>query len=438
MDLKFIFLIPSLLFFFNSCISSPETKSFDENNSTTNSHSVLEREMNYGRGSWPNRVISVDGRNLNIEEWHDVELLPGSHTLLVEFFYFPSDANKILVYKAYIPIDINDIGTYVLGSKVEIKTSFYKVGSYAVRRKKDHKINYYIRDKTTSFIYWHREISRFDFKIAFENGSGEVVIDKDYQPKDHTYYLSFDRWRKYQILKSYSTNKTTIDDFYKEGWNAYDPLINKVGIIKDEIYGKNNKLYMGYYLEKKTPFFKDGTKLDINQFERIDILKYSSEIFKNNEKDKVPILLCILKFTNGILTNLSIIEGEDRFITSMDNCAVSKSCTVLDKVTGLVWASSDSGYERKYRDAQEYCRNFNGNGFSDWRMPTIDELSTIYDKNLKNVNGYHTSNQIKIQRSSIWAYEKNGTNPPSLNFRTGKITNSSSLFVNGALPVRSY
>ena len=57
--------------------------------------------------------------------------------------------------------------------------------------------------------------------------------------------------------------------------------------------------------------------------------------------------------------------------------------TVLDKKSNLMWWSKSmklpgiSGWS----GAQFKSKNFRGGGYSDWRLPTIDELKTIYNKN---------------------------------------------------------
>lgn len=50
-----------------------------------------------------------------------------------------------------------------------------------------------------------------------------------------------------------------------------------------------------------------------------------------------------------------------------------------DPTTGLMWTPTDNGEDITWGKAMNYCRKLNPFGYSDWRLPSIDELSGIYD-----------------------------------------------------------
>ncbi len=50
-----------------------------------------------------------------------------------------------------------------------------------------------------------------------------------------------------------------------------------------------------------------------------------------------------------------------------------------DPATSLTWTKSDNGADVNWDQAKAYCSNLHLGGFSDWRLPTIDELEGIYD-----------------------------------------------------------
>jgi hypothetical protein len=52
----------------------------------------------------------------------------------------------------------------------------------------------------------------------------------------------------------------------------------------------------------------------------------------------------------------------------------------IDPVTGLMWAGKDNGKPDNWQKAKKYCRDLRLAAYSDWRLPTIDELQEIYDK----------------------------------------------------------
>jgi hypothetical protein len=68
------------------------------------------------------------------------------------------------------------------------------------------------------------------------------------------------------------------------------------------------------------------------------------------------------------------IARDGRFIAYDDG-------TVLDTRTNLMWASRDNGQDVKASEAKFYCETFNLGGYDDWRVPTLDELEDLYDRN---------------------------------------------------------
>ncbi len=52
----------------------------------------------------------------------------------------------------------------------------------------------------------------------------------------------------------------------------------------------------------------------------------------------------------------------------------------VDSSTGLMWAGKDNGEDTKWGAAMNYCRGLRLAGYADWRLPTIDELQGVWDK----------------------------------------------------------
>jgi hypothetical protein len=77
----------------------------------------------------------------------------------------------------------------------------------------------------------------------------------------------------------------------------------------------------------------------------------------------------------------SIQTGRDGRFIAYDNG------TVLDTSTNLMWAAKDNGSNINWADAES---NYRGGGYTDWRMPTQDELAGLYDGAVtgKNVSTY--------------------------------------------------
>jgi hypothetical protein len=74
------------------------------------------------------------------------------------------------------------------------------------------------------------------------------------------------------------------------------------------------------------------------------------------------------------------VSNNNRFIDNGDG-------TVTDTEKNLMWKKTDSMIDLKkwvnYQDSADYARSLNEEkfaGYENWRLPTRDELSTIYDK----------------------------------------------------------
>jgi TolB-like protein len=68
--------------------------------------------------------------------------------------------------------------------------------------------------------------------------------------------------------------------------------------------------------------------------------------------------------------------------------------TVTDTKTGLMWTKNASMYRKKgwlftyyfvnWKEAINYCNNLTYAGYSDWRLPSFDELKSLIDKSEKD------------------------------------------------------
>jgi hypothetical protein len=54
--------------------------------------------------------------------------------------------------------------------------------------------------------------------------------------------------------------------------------------------------------------------------------------------------------------------------------------TVLDTKTNLMWAARDNGVPLSWPKAKDYAGTYHGGSYTDWRLPTPDELKGLYDK----------------------------------------------------------
>ena len=100
---------------------------------------------------------------------------------------------------------------------------------------------------------------------------------------------------------------------------------------------------------------------------------------------------------------------------------------VIDTSTGLVWASKDNGEDINWKDAKRYCENYRGGGYTDWRLPTQNELAKLYKPDTKNTNpstgkckgNYRISKLFHITCCCPWASETRGSEAAFFNLGYG-------------------
>ncbi len=159
---------------------------------------------------------------------------------------------------------------------------------------------------------------------------------------------------------------------------------------------------------------------------------------ERREADKKDATQVALKLPSASALNESARDG--RFIAYENG-------TVLDTRTNLMWAAKDNGSNISWQDAKSYCENYRGGGYTDWRMPTQDELAGLYDETITNIKppadgcsgGYHLTNLIHLTCCCPWASETRGSMAAYFGFSNGPRHWHDQFFAGSirALPVRS-
>lgn len=132
-------------------------------------------------------------------------------------------------------------------------------------------------------------------------------------------------------------------------------------------------------------------------------------IYRRVKADKKTILAGLFLLLSLIC--LPVVAG-DRFVDNGDG-------TITDTKTGLMWATKDNGASINWRDACSYCENFNLGGYSDWRMPTLAELVSLYDPEVTNNQGYHLTKHIDTSAETCWSSDTRGYEAARFNFTYG-------------------
>ena len=79
--------------------------------------------------------------------------------------------------------------------------------------------------------------------------------------------------------------------------------------------------------------------------------------------------------------------------------------TVTDHRTELMWTQKDSyvalGECRNWYKSEKYVSELKTGGYSDWRMPTVEELKTIFEKSKSNTNYRGAPSRLEIGRAHV-------------------------------------
>ncbi|MGK5093651.1 DUF1566 domain-containing protein [Deltaproteobacteria bacterium TL4] len=102
-------------------------------------------------------------------------------------------------------------------------------------------------------------------------------------------------------------------------------------------------------------------------------------------------ILVFTKNDNGeMLTGINIAIGDNKPII-----------TVTDNQTGLMWQDNDYTGLHNWNDAISYCDNLNLDGYSDWRLPSLSELSDLGSYPKWNILGSYVWSFYWSSTSSI-------------------------------------
>jgi hypothetical protein len=431
-------LVLIVILFFFGC-SSPVYKAFDDTK-YENSYATLKRWKNI-ISVYPVRIVSIDGKALNLEKWHDIQMTPGWHNLEVEFRYSTSGMVSIvgIEFIVDIPLYVEAGRVYRLQSWVDYEERYESI--FKIRE--ESKIVILVEvfyDYEHGYDYdqkWIGEIPRYDMISYLNNDIEKIIINEKlnkYPKSRKTDDIKYDnlkaitRWKKFNLLKEYGIGSVGFESLKLDFKYVLDPENDKIGIVKKISTDNTEKVFIGYYKEIMSPFSYEPSSLEsfiLNK--KKGIVSFDSNKSVKTEKLN-PIIISILTFKKGNLFDKKIISERDRFNMIQVNKENNEKETICDAVTGLMWSNKYSEIKLDYQIAIHYCRQYNGNFFYDWRMPSVEELKTLYNNNFLNENGIKIVPYIKIKESLVWVLYKDGNNFECFDYSTGKLVKTKSFF----------
>ncbi len=224
----------------------------------------------------------------------------------------------------------------------------------------------------------------------------------------------------------------------KDEINSYAAALLKVETVKEEwkFVGENMAVFLtvkaevdSSYIEKQLAKIKKDAsvqkKIKEQQAQIRELERKFIDLQKQLRTADASKTLTLRKQRAEIdwVSEPKAIDRDGR-VTAYDNgtrFTAYDNGTVKDTKTGLVWASKANGWEGiNWKDAKRYCENYPGGGYTDWRMPTQDELAGIYDPGKKNwLHGNYVTALIEIESWWCWASETRGSEVAVFGFRNG-------------------
>ncbi|MDM8539016.1 DUF1566 domain-containing protein [Desulfobacterales bacterium HSG17] len=167
--------------------------------------------------------------------------------------------------------------------------------------------------------------------------------------------------------------------------NIQDLFINQ---LNNSIFGNNNNWRLPEVKELASIVNRDiiNPSINIAYFPNTESGYYwASEQFQNFAGDGWDI-----SFENGVIgynaftseNHVRAVSGNKDSVT--DHQFINPDGTVTDIKTGLMWQQMGTTAPMNWKDALAQCENMNLAGYTDWRLPSINELLSISDFNLWN------------------------------------------------------
>ncbi|MFC1853052.1 DUF1566 domain-containing protein [candidate division CSSED10-310 bacterium] len=132
---------------------------------------------------------------------------------------------------------------------------------------------------------------------------------------------------------------------------------------------------------------------------------------KPNSKDRIRVLP--VRREQQPMPDLTFEKQFARKVDSNERFQLNDNGTVWDNKTELMWAAKDNGADIDWESARSYCQNLTTGDYNDWRLPTQEELASLYLKEYSYsipqlVRDVHIIPTIKLSTPWVWSADVSG------------------------------
>jgi TPR repeat protein len=115
--------------------------------------------------------------------------------------------------------------------------------------------------------------------------------------------------------------------------------------------------------------------------------------------------VCLLSVSglgqNDVGVTLTMHNGLQAVSAALAPSTDSSEPTWTDPATGLTWTRKDNTQDISWNDAKGYCSSLKLGGIGDWRLPTIEELNSVYDPT--NAPKAYIKGKMAPTTGAIWS-----------------------------------
>ena len=232
--------------------------------------------------------------------------------------------------------------------------------------------------------------------ISFEKGS-----------RAKRYFIGFGAGKAYCTIQSIFIDKKTEEHILKLNFDG-ELSMSLFGGSADEAVQGVVKAYLGYfedYVENSAYKQAESKSLEKEKLQLASIPK-DAPVVKISLRKK-PLRITEIRIPDMLL-EYDFFEISRNNQGSFINVFVDNNDgTVTDKATGLMWQRSGSSSSLENRGAKEYIKQLNRKqfaGYSDWRMPTVEELASLLAKSSES--GVHIAPVFYHKQTICWTVDK--------------------------------